>query len=268
MTPPVTPPRHRHRLPVLLVAALLPVVLSACSTVGGSASPGSTRSESAPVLPSSDASAPDPGTTEPATSEPATTEPGTTAPDTTEPDTTPPDTTGPVASDPSDTGPVTPSEPGTTEPSGPGTPEVPGTTTVAPPTGPPASSSGTAPSTDGSVQRWDHFRSPSGNITCLIATGDDGVPSVRCDLGESSIREQHDCNGTGDWGHAVVLDRGRPAAMRCVSDTVADPSVPVLRYGATTAVGPISCTSSEAGMYCSDDTGHGFRLAKASYEVR
>ena len=47
---------------------------------------------------------------------------------------------------------------------------------------------------------------------------------VRCDLAESDITEQHDCHGIGDWGHAVVLESGKPAGMQCISDSVMAPA--------------------------------------------
>lgn len=91
---------------------------------------------------------------------------------------------------------------------------------------------------------------------------------MRCDLVESAITEKHDCHGTGDWGQSVALNRGQRAAMLCVSDTVQDPAAPVLAYGSSTRVGSITCTSSQDGIRCTDDLGHGFRLSRASYDVR
>lgn len=117
----------------------------------------------------------------------------------------------------------------------------------------------------GAVLHIDHFSSPSGNISCLISQDSPG--EVRCDLAESGISDQHDCNGTGDWGHSITLVAGSKAAMRCISDTVMQPGIPSLAYGRKTQVGPITCTSEEDGMHCSDTAGHGFRLARASYDV-
>lgn len=113
----------------------------------------------------------------------------------------------------------------------------------------------------------DHFSSPTGNITCMIADFDGG-PTVRCDLAESNITQQHDCGGTGDWGWAVSLLRGEPASMICVSDTVMAPGLPVLAYGDSTTVDGLTCTSRENGMTCRDDAGHQFRLARNDYEVK
>ncbi|WP_051265091.1 DUF6636 domain-containing protein [Nakamurella lactea] len=154
-------------------------------------------------------------------------------------------------------------------------------TTAAPPTKPPApptkpsvvlttvvhtaTVTGAASTDAGPVLALDHFTSPSGNISCLITT--DTEPQVRCDLAESSIPKDHDCHGTGDWGVSVTLIAGHKAEMRCISDTVMQPGIPTLAYGQKSQVGPITCTSAEDGMHCADSDGHGFRLAKASYDV-
>lgn len=111
------------------------------------------------------------------------------------------------------------------------------------------------------------FHTPSGNISCQIAT-DQRPASVRCDLNSSNIPDStHDCHGVGDWGHSVTLEAGKPAAMRCISDTVADPSKPVLQYGQSTSVGGITCTSGQDGMVCNDGAGHGFKLSRDAYSV-
>lgn len=155
------------------------------------------------------------------------------------------------------------------EPTGPGSSGTPDTrpsgATAGPSTTSATPSVTPAPSTStGRNLSLDRFQSPSRNIGCVIEEG----LSVRCDLGESAITEKHDCNDIGDWGQSIALDRGRKAAMQCASDTVLDPAVAVLAYGSSTRVGSITCTSSQDGIRCTDDLGHGFRLSRASYEVR
>jgi hypothetical protein len=128
-----------------------------------------------------------------------------------------------------------------------------------------ATVTGGQPAGGGPALHIEHFTSPSGNISCLIMT--DTEPQVRCDLAESAIPKEHDCGGTGDWGLSVTLVAGHKAAMECISDTVMQPGIPTLAYGQKTTVGAITCTSSEDGMHCADTSGHGFRLARASYDV-
>lgn len=110
------------------------------------------------------------------------------------------------------------------------------------------------------------FHSPSGHISCAIVT-DRKPTSVRCDLDGSNIPDTHDCHGIGAWGLSVTLIAGQPAAMHCISDTVADPTQPMLQYGQSTAVGGITCTSEQDGMLCNDGSGHGFKLSHGAYSV-
>lgn len=231
MTPPAV---RRSSGPLLLATALLTTVLltAGCSTsISGSADPA--RSSAAgsavsPVLPS-DA---------PQTDEPPTDEPPTTAATTTS---TPAPDLPTVGTRAPPTGPVT--DPVTTDP------VVPDPTTTNP--------TGT---------QLTRFRSPTGNISCLLDSGD-ADQYVRCDLSESDITEEHDCGGTGAWGRSVTLEAGSPAEMTCVSDTVADADLPILAYGETTTVNAITCRSEETGVVCLDDVGHGFRLSRSGYEV-
>ena len=149
------------------------------------------------------------------------------------------------------------SEPSSAEPSDPGSSR---------PMTPTAPSPTATPTTAGPRLDISHFVTPSGNITCQYLTGQ--VTSVRCDLAESDITEQHDCHGIGDWGHAVVLESGKPAGMQCISDSVMAPGLPVLAYGSSTVVGDITCSSSKAGVHCQDTSGHAFDLSRAAYRVR
>jgi hypothetical protein len=107
------------------------------------------------------------------------------------------------------------------------------------------------------------FRSPSGNIHCLIATGDYAV--ARCDmisLTPSFTTPPPDCDF--DWGRSfevtLTARQGQPA---CVSDTVADPSAVELGYGQTLSLGGFDCTSERSGMTCTNPAGHGFTISKA-----
>lgn len=114
------------------------------------------------------------------------------------------------------------------------------------------------------IEHVDYFQEPSRNIACRILQG----TSVSCDLGDTAITERQDCPYFGDWGHRVLLNNGRKARMICASDTLLNPDeLPVLPYGASTRIGSITCTSARDGVRCADDHGHGFRLAKSSYEV-
>ena len=111
------------------------------------------------------------------------------------------------------------------------------------------------------------FRSPTGNIGCMIATGD--YPVVRCDLREltpSNLPAPLDCDL--DWGHSFEIGPSdRKGYLACVGDTVMDPSAITLSYGETITLGNFSCTSEKTGMTCTNPAGHGFSIAKAKQRL-
>lgn len=109
------------------------------------------------------------------------------------------------------------------------------------------------------------FRSPSGNIHCMIWMLD--PPHARCDILEStsSFPAPRDCDL--DWGTAFGVGptgRGEPW---CVGDTVADPNGLVLPYGRSVTLGPFTCSSAETGMTCVNAQGGGFTVARAAQRV-
>ena len=72
----------------------------------------------------------------------------------------------------------------------------------------------------------------------------------------------------GGWGDSTVLDQGSAAIMSCHTDSEFDPNLPVLDYGETRSIGPITCRSEPSGITCTDSTtGHDFRIARDSYEL-
>ncbi|OBJ73072.1 DUF6636 domain-containing protein [Mycobacterium sp. 1274756.6] len=113
------------------------------------------------------------------------------------------------------------------------------------------------------------FTSPSGNIDCAIwESGHDIAPHVRCDLNERTFTappRPADC-GMGPWAKSVTLERGKPAAFRCISDSVLSDDAVVLEYGEEISAEGFRCASSTDGITCTDTTtGNGFRLARDSY---
>lgn len=107
------------------------------------------------------------------------------------------------------------------------------------------------------------FRSPTKNISCMIATGD--YPVVRCDLREltrSNLPAPPDCDL--DLGHSFEIGPSDPKGyLACVSDSVFDPSAITLAYGETISLGSFSCTSEKSGMTCTNPAGHGFTISRA-----
>jgi hypothetical protein len=117
------------------------------------------------------------------------------------------------------------------------------------------------------AQDFVPFRSPTGNIHCLMFSGP-GQPGVRCDLRELvpsfPLRPEW---REFDWGSAFeVLATGRGTPV-CASDSVIDPAAPVLDYGRSITRWGLSCTSRRTGMTCTNAEGHGFTVARRSQKV-
>jgi hypothetical protein len=107
------------------------------------------------------------------------------------------------------------------------------------------------------------FRSPTGNISCLIATGEFAV--ARCDM--RSLTPSFTAPPPGcdlDWGSTFeVTLSARKGALGCVGDSVIDPDAVELGYGQTISLGGFDCTSERSGMTCTNSVGHGFTISRA-----
>ncbi|RZT85482.1 serine/threonine protein kinase [Pseudonocardia sediminis] len=114
------------------------------------------------------------------------------------------------------------------------------------------------------------FRSPTGNISCLIGSeSGGGGDGVRCDVTERTWQvppAPADCPLA--YGTGVALAGSGAATLTCVGDTVADPSLPVLDYGRAIRRGDVVCASREDGVACRNgSTRHGFTVARTSYRL-
>ncbi|MDH7797266.1 MULTISPECIES: DUF6636 domain-containing protein [unclassified Beijerinckia] len=114
----------------------------------------------------------------------------------------------------------------------------------------------------------DSFRSPSSNIHCAYFADTDGA-SLRCDIRQTSNKpppRPRECDL--DWGNAFeVLAKSTRGARICHGDTVADPNLPVLSYGAVWSRGGFTCHSAETGILCRNARGAGFELSRAQQRV-
>ena len=114
------------------------------------------------------------------------------------------------------------------------------------------------------------FTTPSRNISCqLTDTSPTSDGAARCDVAQSSWPlppKPADC--AGNWGGGVAVSAAEKAQLTCASDTVADPGLEVLAYGQAVSYGGIVCDSQETGVRCVNRaTGHGFRVARASFDL-
>lgn len=108
------------------------------------------------------------------------------------------------------------------------------------------------------------FRTPSGNIGCVYASGLGSGASLRCDI-RSGLKPRPPrpsrCVDL-DWGDSYELSRTGRAVVTCHGDTAILPNARVLRYGASWARGGFSCSSRVSGLRCRNASGHGFFLSR------
>jgi len=108
------------------------------------------------------------------------------------------------------------------------------------------------------------FALPSGNIGCSMT-----VDGVTCAIAGISYKapKVEGCSGT--TGHVITLG-AQGATWACVDGKqppVASPDAPVLQYGSSTSVGDYTCQSATDGVTCTDGSGTGFRVARASWSM-
>ena len=132
------------------------------------------------------------------------------------------------------------------------------------PTAPDAEAGATAfpPVIDGPATNLNYFASPTGNIHCYLSR-----QYAECMVREQDYPvppEQPGCNL--DWSGTFWVDTEHAGYGSCRGDALdADSTLP---YGSTSVVGRMACQSRETGMYCWDTQGgHGFRAARASYDI-
>ncbi|MEE6272796.1 hypothetical protein [Georgenia wangjunii] len=105
------------------------------------------------------------------------------------------------------------------------------------------------------------FAMPSGNIACEI--GDDSAGCVISNFTYEPADAVACPEGAG--GHVRVDEAG--ATMPCEPLVIAG-EVAILDYGESESAHGFTCESSEAGVTCRHDaTGHGFALARSTYEL-
>lgn len=104
------------------------------------------------------------------------------------------------------------------------------------------------------------FRSPTGNIHCMIFAGD--YAGARCDLSKFTPSYPRPADCDQDWGFAFEVGISGRGAPICAGDTVMTQNAPVLGYGHSVSASGITCTSAKTGMTCVNAEGHGFTVAR------
>lgn len=108
------------------------------------------------------------------------------------------------------------------------------------------------------------FTTPSRNIACTM-TADE----VRCDVAQRTWQtppKPADCAAA--YGTGARLAGTDPGELTCAGEMVAGPAPTVLGYGDGVRFAGVVCVSRETGVRCENtSTGHGFRVARASYDL-
>src|SRR5262249_54520123 len=107
------------------------------------------------------------------------------------------------------------------------------------------------------------FQMPSTNIHCRVLHR----TFLRCDIGSGLDPKPTSGTCQFDWS-AMYLEKNGSGRPGCISDTVADPSQPVLAYGNTWHRGAFTCVSRRVGLSCRNGSGGGFFLSRERWSVR
>ena len=117
------------------------------------------------------------------------------------------------------------------------------------------------------------FRTPSGNIHCMLeqdVARNGGTPAVlRCDIRQiSGAVPARPASCDLDWGQAFAVGQtASTGELLCAGDTVANDELPQLSYGSVWQHLGFTCTSEVAGLTCFNAKRHGFTLSRASRRV-
>jgi hypothetical protein len=117
----------------------------------------------------------------------------------------------------------------------------------------------------GRIRKLSSFRSPSGNIGCILIGG-----AARCDIEkrEWTASRPAGCPEELDFGQGLQVGKSGPGTVVCAGDTTLDPSAPVLAYGTGASAGPFICVSRSRGITCTNGrSGHGFFLSVQAYRT-
>ncbi len=115
------------------------------------------------------------------------------------------------------------------------------------------------------VVHLEHFRTPSGNIGCVLSEGD-----ARCDIRRrdwAPLPRPASCPEEVDYGQGLQVAHGGQASFVCAGDTALEPGLAALSYGTAARVGGSECISRSDGVTCENQAGHGFFISVQSYQV-
>ncbi len=114
------------------------------------------------------------------------------------------------------------------------------------------------------------LQTPSHNIYCMLEPATDEAPAqLRCDLQQQTYRlpiPARQCDLS--WGDSFAVEaNSRSGYLVCHGDTTADPSLPVIPYGAVWSRDGFTCASAPTGLTCRNRLGHGFAISRGSQRL-
>jgi hypothetical protein len=115
------------------------------------------------------------------------------------------------------------------------------------------------------VVHLQSFRSPSGNIGCVMFEG-----GARCDIRKrewSPPSRPASCPEQVDFGQGLSVEHTGEASVVCAGDTALDPGATGLGYGEASELGGTQCISRSEGITCANHSGHGFFISTQSYKL-
>jgi hypothetical protein len=115
------------------------------------------------------------------------------------------------------------------------------------------------------VIHLEHFRTPSGNIGCVLSQG-----GARCDIRKrdwAPLPRPATCPEQVDYGQGLQVAHSGQASFVCAGDTALEPGLAALSYGTAARVGGSECISRTDGVTCVNQAGHGFFISVQSYQV-
>jgi hypothetical protein len=111
----------------------------------------------------------------------------------------------------------------------------------------------------------EHFRTPSGNIGCVLDEG-----GARCDIRKRDwkpLPRPASCPSETGYGQGLQVAHSGQASFVCAGDTALEPGLASLAYGTAARVGGSECISRDDGVTCVNQAGHGFFISVQSYQV-
>jgi hypothetical protein len=119
----------------------------------------------------------------------------------------------------------------------------------------------------GSASAQSGFQMPSKNVYCKYFAIDGPPGTLRCDMMQVDVPPRAPFPCEGDYGRAFEMTVRGPAEPICRTDTLYDPSLPVLPYGRVWQYGGFTCRSEQNGLTCFNAMQRGWSLSRARQEV-